>query len=259
MANAYSITWPTASVNALADDQFFTSGVPLVWNVPYIIATPNNKTQDLYTTMPAGNYRFLTLTCLVVSLATITFTIVGQDPYGTTVTETLTGPASMSTVTSANPYYKIFSITPNGNVADGVVQVGFASYGQTFVTQMDSWNKVNNYTMSYSNFVAASGEYPVLTPYFTTVPTFTSIGNQTVSNFGNVTFYEIPLPSVNNNIVVSVTPGGTIPTSYPFEAETTNSIAFSLINIPLLGLGTLVDFTSEGSFVQTIIQQGGKY
>jgi hypothetical protein len=96
-----------SSTNAICATQGLTNG------------TPMTKTSSPYVMAGAG---FLSITSSA-NLAGVTFTIVGLGPSGAATSEQLLGPAAGLTVTSANAYTSVTSITPNatGNTAS----VGF--------------------------------------------------------------------------------------------------------------------------------------
>lgn len=63
------------------------------------------------------------------NLSGVNFTVVGIDRTGTTVSETLTGPAAGTVVFSANTYRSICRITPNGTVSEGRFGTGIMPFG----------------------------------------------------------------------------------------------------------------------------------
>ena len=68
----------------------------------------------------------------------VTFTIVGTDANGSVISETITGP-NTTTVNSALYYASITSITTDGGVEGGTVQVGTTGDVTSRWIRMDSW------------------------------------------------------------------------------------------------------------------------
>lgn len=185
--------------------------------------------------MPLYNVRSISITAATGSLGTTEFQVNGLDQNGSFITTTGT-PA----VVELTFFKTIISIIPQATLAGGnTVQVGLGADGFIPVLKMDTWNKNNNYTISYNE----ATESMSVTPYFTTdklVPPYPTL----YSNPG--VFYELPVNNVN--IIVSPSSATTLPV--------TGSASFSVVGIPLTGLTTKVTDTT-GVFYVTIIQQGG--
>jgi hypothetical protein len=74
-----------------------------------------------------GLAHYVTLTSPAqATLAGITFTILGTDPDGHTITDTVTGPASASTTTSTKFFKSITTITPSATMGALVLSIGIA-------------------------------------------------------------------------------------------------------------------------------------
>jgi hypothetical protein len=79
------------------------------------------------TTTTDGLAHYVTLTSPAqATLAGINFTIVGTDPDGHDISETIAGPASASTVTSTKFFKTITTIQPSATMGALVVSVGIA-------------------------------------------------------------------------------------------------------------------------------------
>ena len=97
------------------------------------------------TTTSDGLAHFVTLTSPVQdTLAGINFTIVGTDPDGHSISETIAGPASATTVTSTKFFKTIVTIQPSATMGALTLAVGIAV---TAITP----------TIALTNSVAAAG------------------------------------------------------------------------------------------------------
>lgn len=97
------------------------------------------------TTTSDGLAHYVTLTSPVqATLAGINFTIVGTDPDGHSISETIAGPASASTVTSTKFFKTIVTIQPSATMGALTLAVGIAV---TAITP----------TIALTNSVAAAG------------------------------------------------------------------------------------------------------
>ncbi len=91
-----------------------------------------------------GLAHYVTLTSPAqATLAGITFTILGTDPDGHTITDTVTGPASASTTTSTKFFKTITTITPSATMGALVLSIGSAIMGpQVFEKSLSCVNNL---------------------------------------------------------------------------------------------------------------------
>ena len=102
-------------------------------------------TEPTTTTTSDGLAHYVTLTSPAqASLAGITFTIVGTDPDGHSITEAIVGPASATTVTGTKFFKTIVTIQPSATMGALTLAVGIAV---TAITP----------TIALTNSVAAAG------------------------------------------------------------------------------------------------------
>ena len=95
-SKVYTLVGIAADTNDIAAAQAPTSGTPLTLGTTDLSASP----------------RFITLTS-AANLSAISFTIVGTNRWGDSLTEVLVGP-NANTVQSLGVYKTVVSITPNG-------------------------------------------------------------------------------------------------------------------------------------------------
>jgi len=117
------------------------------------------------TTTSDGLAHYVTLTSPVqATLAGINFTIVGTDPDGHAISETIAGPASASTVTSTKFFKTITTIQPSATMGALTLAVGIA------VTAITPTIALTNSAAAASMTVAVTG-----TVNYTVYETFANV------------------------------------------------------------------------------------
>jgi hypothetical protein len=247
MAYPFAITWPIPDVDYIAKSQALVSGTALTFASPIANQNVFSGEVSYRAHMPAGNVRTLSLTS-ASNLSAINFTILGFDPYGNLETETLAGP-NANTVESVNYYSNFVYIVPSATSAS-LVSAGIGTKGYTEWYTADVYNKTSSYTIAYDTDASPGFQ---LTPYFgMNVSQFIN-GRQSTKSFAewNVTGNVFAIPVTNANVICSST---ILPVTIPIV----RSASLSITGIPFQSLTTLV-LEADGSFIQTIMQQGAKF
>jgi len=157
-----------------------------------------------------GLAHYVTLTSPIqASLAGINFTIVGTDPDGHSVSETIAGPASLATVTSTKFFKTVTTIQPSATMGALTLAVGIAV---TAITP----------TIALTNSVAAAGMTVAVTGTInytmyetfanvyehdaTTVSTqITALASKTANTSGNASVSATGVILLINSVTASAT------------------------------------------------------
>lgn len=129
MPQAYSVTFPAASVAAICALQVTSGAAALVLNGTTVYG-PDTMVgvRRAFCQLQSANINVpptpvvqatVSLTVAGANLSGVNFTITGKDLTGTAVTEVLAGPSS-NTVFSVNQYAEVDSITTSGTVGTAV-------------------------------------------------------------------------------------------------------------------------------------------
>ena len=106
---------------------------------------PNNVTVGVIATV-ADNNALVTITSASGDETSRTFSVVGTDMNGASLTEVITGPAANATVTGRRIFKEVFSITPSGTLA-GNVTAGTKGADSVIVTGQLEMSSSNSFTV----------------------------------------------------------------------------------------------------------------
>ena len=106
---------------------------------------PNDVTVGVIATV-ADNNALVTITSASGDESTRTFSVVGTDMNGVSLTEVITGPAANATVTGRRIFKEVFSITPSGTLA-GNVTAGTKGADSVIVTGQLEMSSSNSFTV----------------------------------------------------------------------------------------------------------------
>lgn len=239
------ITWPVPDTDYFCATQAVTSGVPLTLVSPNTIQNIFTNAVTYCKGMPAQNIRNVSLTSSG-NLSAVNFTIVGDNGYGTPITQTIAGPNATTVYTSVDfPFGNIYSITPSAT-SSATVSVGTGTRGNTSWIQFDKYNQNAIYAFTY----VVSGSVnlqPIYLPFFTSFVNGKIVYNaQDDFDTSNAREIEFDQPNVYVDINTE-----TLPITQSCSIQTTGII--------MGGFSTVVSPSSTGSFVCTVVQQGAKF
>lgn len=188
-----------------------------------------------------------------VNYSTVTFTIVGENAYGDSVTWVGFGPGAAASVATNQSFHKFTSITANA-VIQPLFTIGLSGSGGIYV-ETDYWNKEALYTLQISdtnNNVAGPDigfEYTLYPPYQFVNGVYTP----TPHEFFEDSFTEIAVDA--NNVTTSPNPL-TLPVSDNCMISL-NGVSTRVFLVTCTSSTTYTEDT--GGFKLTFMQQGAQF
>jgi len=254
MTNSFSIVWAPANVTAICATQVALQNEPMTFVNPISSQNIFTGQNPVHAQLPVGTARSLAIENQS-GAATVTLEVEGLDPFGNSLSESITVAAS-TTADTVNFYSIVNSITST-TLPDVDVSVGYGASGYIIPPVFDVWNKSSSYTISLNSVIGGSDvDVSIL---YSNTPVNTFINGQLIPT----TFFEpggvgvdvYTLPVANTNVIIDSS--ATI-SSLPVTLTDGEFAAFSIIGIPLTTLFAEVVSGTNG-FTVTINQQGGRF
>jgi hypothetical protein len=281
------VNWNTPETDNLCAAQTFVENVPLVFVNPIPIQDPFSTGSTAFSSQPvvvngvasyinnlpkifnnAGtgvpniNLGSTSLSAIVgvnqarqleftfngTTTETLNVTVIGTNQFNEVLTEDIEITNS-SISYSVNYYTIIYSITPDQTSSgENVLSVGTSGEGNTAFPMLDIYNKNALYNISYTNITGTIEVSPV----FFMGPMMTFVNRQQLfTPISASNWLELPVADI-------VVTSNTAIVAFPATLTAGDYASFSMNNIPMASLGTFVT-SSDGSFTQTIIQQGARF